>query len=80
MNRQGIKNIRGIGGLGVGSEVKDGMGLNTVRVKFTGKVFRVRRIILLTNIILPRVVIPVGIVGLGSGVVVVGIVATVLVR
>ena len=39
-----------------------------VRAKFTGKVFRVRRIIL------PGVVIPVGIVvGLGSGIVVVGI-------
>ena len=46
-----------------------------VGAKFTGKVLSVRRIIL------PGVVIPVGIVvGLGSGVVVVGVVAAVLVR
>ena len=61
-----------------------------VGAKFTGKVLSVRRIILLTSIILPGVVIPVGIVvGLGSGVVVVigtagvvvvGVVTAVLVR
>ena len=39
-----------------------------VRAKFAGKVLGVRRVILLTSIIIPRVVIPVG---LGSGVVVV---------
>jgi len=61
----------------------------TVGAKFTGKLLGVRRSILLTSIVLPGVVIPVGIVGLGSGVVVVigtagvvvvGAVAAVLVR
>ena len=62
-----------------------------IGAKFAGKVLgAVRRIILLTSIILPKVVIPVGIVvGLGSRgvvvigtarVVVVGAVVTVLVR
>jgi len=31
MNRKGIRNIRGFGGLGLGSEVKDGTGLNTMQ-------------------------------------------------
>src|SRR3978361_2102182 len=51
-----------------------------VRAKFAGKVLGVRRIILLTSIILPGVVIPVGIVvGLGSRVVVVGTTGVVVV-
>jgi len=56
-------------------------GESAVRAKFAGKVLGVRRIILLISIILPGVVISVGIiVGLGSRVVVVGVVAAVLVR
>jgi len=47
-------------------------GKLAIGAKFAGKVLRVRRIFLLTSIILPGVVILVGIVGLGSGVVVIG--------
>jgi len=47
----------------------------TVRAKFTGKVLGVRRIILLTSIILSGVVVVIGTTGVG-----VGVVAAVLVR